>query len=81
MAIVCHGSPADVRGFRLSGGDHMHTFPVPELARHYGVAPGTIGRWVSEDHIEGRVDPLNRRRKLYPLSRIQDAYDKRHDQA
>lgn len=56
----------------------MGAFAVPELARHYGVAPGTIGRWLSEDEIEGYRDPVNRRQKLYPLVRVQDAYNKRH---
>lgn len=56
-------------------------FPINELAWHFRKAPGTVGRWISEDHIEGRVDPYNRRRKLYPLSLVQDAYDKRHGQA
>lgn len=78
MAIVRHEQPRQVRGFRLSGGDHINDFPVPILAKHYGVAVGTIGRWVSEDHIKGRRDPYNRRRKLYPLNAVQQAYDKRH---
>lgn len=79
MAIVCHGSPATARGFRLSGGDFVAGhFAVAELAWHYGVAEGTVGRWVSEDRIEGRRDPLNRRRKLYPLDAVQSAYEKRH---
>lgn len=56
-------------------------FPVAELAWHYRVAPGTIGRWLSEDRIEGHTDPYNRRRKLYPLSAVQRAYDKRHGTA
>jgi len=81
MAIVRHGQPRQVRGFRFSGGDHTSAFTVPELARHYGVAEGTIGRWCSQDRIEGQRDPHNRRRKLYPLQRIQDAYDKRHGAA
>lgn len=74
-------SPADVRGFCVSGGDFVGAFAVPDLARHYGVAPGTIGRWCSEDGIEGQRDPSNLRRKLYPLQRVQDAYDKRHGTA
>lgn len=53
-------------------------FAVAELAWHYGVAEGTVGRWVSEDRIEGRRDPLNGRRKLYPLNAVQRAYEKRH---
>jgi len=56
----------------------MQTFPVEVLARHYSKSPGTIGRWISEDRIEGRRDPLNGRRKLYPLSAVQSAYDKRY---
>lgn len=59
----------------------MQAFPVAVLARHYDKAPGTIGRWISEDRIEGDRDPLNRRRKLYSLTAIQRAYDKRHDEA
>lgn len=53
-------------------------FAVAELAWHYGVAEGTVGRWVSEDRIEGRRDPLNGRRKLYPLAKVQQSYEKRH---
>lgn len=56
----------------------MQTFAVETLARHYSKSPGTIGRWISEDRIEGDRDPTNRRRKLYPLSAVQDAYDKRY---
>jgi transposase-like protein len=56
----------------------MQAFSVADLARHYGKAPGTIGRWISESHIEGSRDPLNKRRKLYPLDAVQRAYDKRH---
>jgi len=59
----------------------VSAFAIPELARHYGVASGTIGRWCSEDRIEGQRDPCNSRRKLYPLVRVQDAYDKRHGTA
>lgn len=53
-------------------------FTIAELAWHYSKASGTIGRWVCEDRITGQPDPLNRRRKLYPLSAIQQAYDRRH---
>ena len=56
----------------------MQAFSVADLARHYGKAPGTIGRWISESHIEGSRDPANKRRKLYPLDAVQRAYDKRH---
>lgn len=56
----------------------MGDFPVAVLARHYLVAPGTIGRWISQDRIPGRKDPTDRRRKLYPLADVQQAYDKRH---
>lgn len=73
--------PRQVRGFCVSGGDRVSAFAVLELARHYGVSAGTIGRWCSEDGIKGQRDPYNQRRKLYPLQRIQDAYDKRHGEA
>jgi hypothetical protein len=58
----------------------MQTFAVEVLARHYSKSPGTIGRWISEDRIEGDRDPANRRRKLYPLEQVQAAYDKRYGQ-
>jgi hypothetical protein len=57
----------------------MQAFSVADLARHYGKAPGTIGRWICEDRIDGQRDPANRRRKLYPLDVIQRAYNKRHE--
>lgn len=57
------------------------SFPVDELAWHFRIPRGTIGRWISEDHIEGRVDPYNRRRKLYPLSAVQKAHDRRRPAA
>lgn len=78
MAIVCHGKPRQARGFCVSGGG---VFTIAELAWHYGKAPGTIGRWVSEDSIEGAADPFDRRRKRYPLSAVQQAYDRRHGTA
>lgn len=56
----------------------MQTFAVETLARHYGRSSGTIGRWISEDRIQGDRDPANKRRKLYPLDDIQAAYDKRY---
>lgn len=81
MAIVCHDSPATVRGFCVSGGGFVDAFTVTELARHYGKAAGTIGRWICEDRISGRRDPANGRRKIYPLDAVQRAYDKRHGAA
>lgn len=56
----------------------MAAFPVAHLARHYRVAPGTVGRWISQDRIPGQPDPYNRRRKVYRLDDVQAAYDKRH---
>jgi hypothetical protein len=77
---VCREAP-HLAGLSCFRRWNVSAFAVPDLARHYGVAPGTIGRWCSEDRIEGRRDPHNQRRKLYPLQRVQDAYDKRHEQA
>lgn len=56
----------------------MTAFPVIELAHHYRVAPGTVGRWIWQDRIAGQPDPRDRRRKLYRLDDVQAAYDKRH---
>lgn len=70
--------PRQARGFRVSGGGLLNAFTIADLARHYGTATGTIACWISEDRIDGRRDPANRRRKLYPLDAVQRAYDKRH---
>ncbi|RKT49299.1 hypothetical protein [Saccharothrix australiensis] len=45
------------------------------IAHHYGVAPGTIRRWASEDgwHAYG-----TRRTRTWDLSQAQASYDKRH---
>lgn len=56
-------------------------FTIAELAWHYRRSPGTIGRWVSEDRIAGHRDPLNGRRKVYPLRDVQAAYDRRYGAA
>lgn len=56
----------------------MAAFPIAVIARHYHVAPGTVRGWISEDRISGQADPYERRRKVYELDVIQDAYDKRH---
>lgn len=77
---VCREAPPSA-GLSCFRRWNVSAFAIPELARHYGVAPGTIGRWCSEDCIEGQRDPRNGRRKLYPLVRVQAAYDRRHEQA
>lgn len=79
MAIVCHEQPRRRAGLRCFW--RWCVFTIAELAWHYGRAPGTIGRWVSEDSIKGRRDPHDRRRKVYPLSAVQQAYDRRHGAA
>lgn len=44
-------------------------------ARHYGVAPGTIRRWASED----RWYPYGTRRyRLWNLIEAQTSYERRH---
>jgi hypothetical protein len=49
--------------------------PTADLAVLYGVAPGTVRCWISQDRIAGRQSG---RRKLYPLDDVQAAYDRRH---
>lgn len=45
------------------------------IAKHYGVAPGTIRYWASEDgwHPYG-----TRRHRQWDLNQAQASYDKRH---
>jgi hypothetical protein len=59
----------------------MPLVTVKDAARLYHRAPGTIRSWISLDRIEGQPDPAltghRGQRKLYPLDRLQDAYERR----
>jgi hypothetical protein len=52
-----------------------HRASAQTYAAFYGVAVGTIYRWVSEDGIRAYGTP---RRRLYRLGDIQAACDRRH---
>lgn len=55
-----------------------YEFTVAELAWHFRVARGSVGRWLSEDGIKGRPDPMDKRRNLYPFDAVAKSYEKRH---
>jgi hypothetical protein len=48
---------------------------VEAIARHYGVARGTVGRWACEDRW---VKYGTRRRRLYDLAEVQESFERRH---
>ncbi|NUT53695.1 MAG: hypothetical protein HOV94_41360 [Saccharothrix sp.] len=48
------------------------------IALHYGVAPGTVRRWASQD----RWHPYGTRRtRRWDLNQAQQSYDRRHPAA
>lgn len=63
----------------------MPLLTVSDAACAFRKPPGTIRRWIHEDHIEGQPDPNLRghrgRRNVYPGDKLQDAYDRRHQPA
>lgn len=59
----------------------MPLLSVADAACLFRRPPGTIRRWIHEDHIPGQPDPRladrRGRRNLYPGDKLQDAYDRR----
>lgn len=53
----------------------LRLLDVEAIAKHYGVAEGTIRRWASEDHWH----PYGtRRHRLWDLTQAQRSYEQRH---
>ena len=59
----------------------MPLIAVADASRLFRKPPGTIRRWIHEDHIQGHADPalIGRpgQRKVYPGEQLQEAYDRR----
>lgn len=59
----------------------MPLISVADASTAFRRPPGTIRRWIAEDHIEGQPDPRlvghRGQRKVYPGDKLQNAYDKR----